>query len=147
MKKLFCLALFFFCSIILFAQSGKEAKVWQRVAALGKAVFDTKDSAVLLDLVDESLTYGHSGGNVEDKQTMIKNAVQSKTTYRNPSFENVSIHVDGKVAIVRQNFRATSVDDKGTGTPLDLSILQVWKKKGRNWKLMARQAVKIPAKK
>ena len=148
MKKLFCLTLFCFYATLSFAQSGsKESQVWQRVAALGKAVFETKDSTALSDLVDEHLTYGHSGGNVEDKATMIRNAVASKTTYKDASFENVSIYVDDKVSVVRQNFRATSVDEKGTGTPLDLSILQVWKKKGRKWRLMARQAVKIPPKK
>jgi hypothetical protein len=55
--------------------------------------------------------------------------------------------VDDKLAIVRQNFRATSVDAQGVGTPLDLGILQVWKKEHGKWKLMARQAVKIPPKK
>jgi len=147
MKKTVCLLLLCFYTAFSFAQSGQEQKVWQRVEALGKAVFDTKDSAALLDLVDESLTYGHSGGNIEDKATMIKNAVASKTTYRNPTFENISIHVDDKLAVVRQNFRAISVDAQGVGTPLDLGILQVWKKEHRKWKLVARQAVKIPAKK
>ena len=57
-----------------FAQS-KEEKVWARVEALTKAVFETKDSAALVDLVSEHVTYGHSNGNLEDKKTMVSKAV------------------------------------------------------------------------
>ena len=51
--------------------------------ALTKAVFETKDSAALLDLVSENVTYGHSSGNLEDKKTMVSKAVGSKTEYKN----------------------------------------------------------------
>jgi hypothetical protein len=146
MKKGLCFTICILMATLLFAQSATENKVWRRVQALGKAVFETKDSLALLDLTDEKLTYGHSGGNIEDKAEMIHKAVSSKTTYKNSSFENISLNIENKTAIVRQNFRAISVDEKGAETPLDLSILQVWKKKGGKWQLWARQSVKIPPK-
>ena len=127
-----------------FAQS-KEDKVWERVEALTKAVFETKDGNVLNDLVSENVSYGHSGGNVEDKKMMVSNAVASKTEYKNRNFERVSIQVNDKTAIVRHNFRAISIND-GKEAPLDLTILQVWRKEGGKWKLWARQAVRIPPK-
>ena len=127
-----------------FAQS-KEDKVWERVEALTKAVFETKDGNVLNDLVSENVSYGHSGGNVEDKKMMVSNAVVSKTEYKNRNFERVSIQVNDKTAIVRHNFRAISIND-GKEAPLDLTILQVWRKEGGKWKLWARQAVRIPPK-
>ena len=140
--------LFFFIFLssfsIAIAQS-KEEKVWQRVEALTKAVFETKDSVALDDLVSSKVSYGHSGGNVEDKKTMVHNAYTSKTEYKNKNFERVSIDVSDDAAIIRHTLRAISIDN-GKESPLDLMILQVWKKEKGKWRLWARQAVRIPPK-
>jgi hypothetical protein len=71
--------------------------------------------------------------------------VASKTEYKNRNFERVSIDVNDKTAIVRHNFRAISMEN-GKESPLDLAILQVWKKENGKWRLWARQAVRIPPK-
>jgi Zn-dependent M16 (insulinase) family peptidase len=140
-------ATFLFISFGAFAQSSKEAEVWNRVEALHNAIFETKDSMVMKDLVSDRVTYGHSGGNIENKPVMVHNASVSKNVYKNPAFERQSIDVDKKTAIARYTFRSISVDEKGTENPLDLGILQVWKKKNGKWLLWARQAVKIAPKK
>jgi hypothetical protein len=98
------------------------------------------------DLVSDRVTYGHSGGNIENKQVMVHNASVSKTVYKNSELERLSIDVDKKSAIVRHTFRAISVDEKGTEAPLNLGLLQVWKKEHGKWRLWARQAVKIAPK-
>ncbi|MGZ5190047.1 MAG: nuclear transport factor 2 family protein [Flavisolibacter sp.] len=126
------------------AQS-KEEKIWSRVNDLNKAVFETKDSLVLDDIVSAGVTYGHSGGNLEDKKTMISKAVASKTTYKNIEFERLSLDRHRKTAVLRHNFRATSMEN-GTESPLNLSIIQVWKKQSGKWILWARQAVRIQPK-
>ena len=128
------------------AQTQVQLKVWERCEALTKAIFESKDSVALMDLVSKNVTYGHSGGNVEDKPTMVHKAVTSKTTYKNRSFERISIDVQDNTAILRHNFRATSVDEAGKETPLDLGILQVWKKENGKWRIWGRQAVRIPPK-
>jgi hypothetical protein len=138
----------FFCLTLLvvlaaFSQSAEENKVWSRVEALTKAVFETKDSVALKGLVSSQVSYGHSGGNIEDKAMMVTAAATSATTYRKPELEKVSIDISGKTAIVRHNFRAGSVDAKGVETALNLAVIQVWKKERGDWKLWARQAVKI----
>src|SRR5215207_2082056 len=145
MKKLFSISLFFLISIAVFSQSSNDSQIWSRVEALTRAIFETKDSTALLDLVSTRVSYGHSGGNVEDKATMVQKAVSSKTSYKNIVFEKVSVDVDGNTAIVRHNFRAISIEN-GTETPLNLAILQVWKKQNRKWRIWARQAVKVPPK-
>ena len=141
MRKLIVVLVTFFITSVASAQSN-EAKVWERVDALHKAIFETKDSVALSDLVGSKVTYGHSGGNLEDKPTMIHNAVINQTTYRNPVTERVSITFINKTAIVRANFRATSIE-KGVESPLNLGILQVWTKENGKWRIQARQAVKI----
>jgi ketosteroid isomerase-like protein len=147
MKHIFLLScLVFVNSLSSIAQSASEEKVWSRVQALTKAVFEARDSIALKEMVSDHVTYGHSGGNIEDKATMVTMAATSTTTYRNVQFEKVAIDVNRRTAVVRHNLRAGSVDAAGVQTPLTLSILQVWKKEHGKWKLWARQAVKIPAK-
>ena len=143
MRKILVIFLFLVSSGSM-AQS-KEEKIWARVNDLTKAVFETKDSLALDDLVSSRVSYGHSGGNLEDKKTMISKAVASKTTYKNIEFERLSLDRDGKTAVLRHNFRATSVEN-GTESPLNLSIMQVWKKQSGKWRLWARQAVRIQPK-
>lgn len=134
----------FFVSVSINAQS-QEEKIWSRVNDLTKAIFETKDSVVLEDIVASGVTYGHSGGNLEDKRTMISKALASKTTYRNIEFEKLSLDRNGKTAVLRHNFRATTMEN-GTEGQLNLSILQVWKKQSGKWRLWARQAVRIQPK-
>ena len=133
-------------ALTAFPQSGAEQKVWARAEALTNAIFDKRDSLALLDLVSDKVTYGHSGGAIEDKPTMVHKAMVSKTTYRNQQFEKLSIQVQDKTAVLRHNFRAISIDENGKETQLDLGILQVWKKEGNKWRIWARQAVKIAPK-
>jgi hypothetical protein len=142
MKKLFVVLVAIFVTSFSFAQSKEKAKVWSRVDALQKAVFETKDAEAMKELVSETLTYGHSGGNVEDKATMVRNASTSKTVYQNSSIERVGIHIRKKTAYVRYIFRTTSVEN-GASSPLDLGLLQVWQKEHGKWVLEARQAVKV----
>ena len=142
MKNLLFASVFVLMSVVASAQSANLDQVWNRVEALTKAIFETKDSVALLDLVSSRVTYGHSGGNVEDKATMIQKAVANKTSYKNIVFEKVSADVEGNTAIVRHNFRATSIEN-GTEIPLNLAVLQVWKKENGKWRIWARQAVKV----
>ena len=144
-KVLFALLLFVSVSGAI-AQTQVQSKVWERAEALTKAIFEDKDSVALMDLVSKNVSYGHSGGNVEDKPTMVHKAVINKTTYKNRLFERISIDVQDNTAILRHNFRATQVDEAGKESALDLSILQVWKKENGKWRIWARQAVKIPPK-
>ncbi len=145
MKKLYVLWVSLFSVFFAFAQSNKEVEVWQRVELLNNTIFGTKDSMTLKDLVSEKVTYGHSGGNLEDKAAMVTKASLSPTTYNNAITGRGTIFFVNKTAVVRHTFRATSVD-KGIETPLNLGVLQVWAKESGKWRIVARQAVKINSK-
>lgn len=120
----------------------KNNVVWERALALNKAIFETKDSAAIQDLVAANVTYGHSGGNIEDKPVMIRGAVSNVEVYNNISVEKLSVGNAGNTVIVRYILRAEGVKN-GVTNPLNLSILQVWAKDKGKWVLFARQAVKI----
>ena len=106
MKQLFTFVVLCFVASIGFAQSKAEAKVWASVEALNNAVFGTKDSAVMKRLTSEKLSYGHSGGNIEDQRKMVTGASSSKTEYRNLTVEKLGVAVEGKTAIARYILRA-----------------------------------------
>ena len=146
MKQFFTFVVLCLVTSIGFAQSKAEAKVWANVEALNNAVFGSKDSVVMKRLTSEKLSYGHSGGNIEDKQKMVTGASSSKTEYRNLKVEKLGVAVEGKTAIARYILRAGSVE-KGVESPLNIGILTVWVKTGGDWKLLARQAVKVAEKK
>ena len=119
----------------------KQQEVWNKVIDLHNAVFGSKNADVIGSLVGEGLNYVHSGGNMEDRATMIKNASKSTTVYENVTNQLVSIKMIGNVAILRVILKATSLE-KGGSSALNLGILQVWNKVGGKWKLIERQAVK-----
>ena len=128
MKKVFLFFAFVFVYAGAFAQNAAESAVWSRVEALTNAIFGKKDSVALTDLVSSKVTYGHSTGLVEDKPLMIRNAVGNTGSYRNVEIERGTISIDGNTAVLRHNLRGTNVDAAGAESPLNLAILQVWKK-------------------
>lgn len=122
-----------------------EQAIWNNLIELHNAVFGNKDSIVIGKLVGSKLEYGHSTGTLEDRLTMIHNAGVNATKYEQVTNKLISIQTIGKVGILRLDLQGTSTD-KGVTTPLHLGIIQVWKREGDNWKLIERQAVKLPVK-
>jgi hypothetical protein len=125
-----------------YSQAGNDAQVWARVDALNKAVFETKDSAAIQDLVADSLTYGHSTGVIENKPVMLHNAVHSAEVYSNLSTERLAAVKAGDGVIVRYILRGDVVKN-ADAYPLNIGVMQVWAKNNGKWRLFARQAVKV----
>ena len=142
MKKLLPFLLFSLMSSFVFSQANED-QVWAKVEALNKAVFETKDSVAMKALVSDKVTYGHSAGNLEDKRLMVTNAATAKIVYKNLTMEKVSSTPVNESVVVRYILRATSVDERGTESPLNISILQVWSKERGDSKLFARQAIRV----
>jgi len=103
MKKIFAVLLSCFFATCAFSQSASESEIWARVEALNKAVFQTKDSAAITELLADGVTYGHSTGLVEDKPTMIRNAVSNEEVYTNLTSERLNTVSAGNTVVVRYN--------------------------------------------
>jgi hypothetical protein len=145
MKKIALVLLISFSALSVFSQTGKEAELWAKVEALNKAIFETKDSAVIQNLLADNVTYGHSTGLVENKPVMLHAAVSSQDVYKNLSLERLGTTYAGETAVVRYILRA-DVLKEGNTSPLNIGIMQVWGKDKGEWKLYARQAVKVAPK-
>jgi Domain of unknown function (DUF4440) len=125
-----------------FAQT-KEEKVLMQVTQLNNAIFGVKDSIALERLLANKVSYGHSSGKIENRQEMIHGAVSNTGSYTNFVMEGATVYFEKNTAIVRHVLNATSIDKDGKQSPLHIGILQVWVKQKKQWKLTARQAVKL----
>src|SRR5215213_8278571 len=143
MKKLFVLFLLIVAAGAN-AQSKKEKQVIERTYLLSHTVFGTKDSLTLEDLFAKKASYGHSGGKVETREEAVRNISKNKSVYTDTSINNVTVIFDeDDVAIVRYLFKANEKKPDGTVTPLNFTMMLVWVKEKKKWRLMGRQAVKL----
>lgn len=127
--------------VTVMAQSKDEAAVAAAVETLRKAMVDG-DKASLEKIAAAELSYGHSSGKLEDKAAFVEAIASGKSDFVTIDLTEQTITVSGDVAIVRHKLAATTNDGGKPGT-VNLAILTVWKKQGKEWKLLARQAVKI----
>jgi hypothetical protein len=123
------------------AESGDEAAVKQDVETLRKALL-TADKAKLEQLTSNELSYGHSGGRVENKAEFINGVMTRKAVVKSIDFPELSVAVVGDAAIARHIYTSDSETD-GKPNSVKIGALQVWQKQGGNWKLLARQGYKL----
>lgn len=124
------------------AQDKDIKEVAAAVESLRKAMIDP-DKATLDKLAADELTYGHSSGQLQDKSGFIETLVSGKSDFVSIDLTGQSIKIVDHTAIVRHQLSAAT-NDGGKPGHVSLSILLVWVKQHGEWKLLARQAVKVP---
>jgi ketosteroid isomerase-like protein len=125
------------------ADAGNEAAVNAAVEALTKAMLQA-DRATLERLVADQLSYGHSSGLVESKAQFVDVVASRKTVYKSITLSEPSTVMAGDNAIVRHIFSNTT-ETAGKTSTISVGIMQVWLKQAGTWKLLARQAFRLPA--
>jgi ketosteroid isomerase-like protein len=125
------------------AQGSDAAAVAAAVDALTKAML-AGDRAGLMAVTHERLSYGHSAGRIENRQQFIDPLVNKTSVFRSITVSDQTIDVVGDDAIVRHVLRGES-ESGGRVNPVNIGILQVWKKQPDGWKLLARQAFTRPS--
>ena len=141
MKHIYLFALVSFFSIATMAQSKDQKAVGDAVEKLRKAMVDG-DRAALESIAADSLSYGHSGGKIENKREFVENIASGKSDFVSIELTEQTISVAGNNAIVRHTLTAAT-NDGGKPGNVKLKILLVWVKEKGQWKLLARQAVKL----
>jgi len=145
-KKFFLIA----ASAVMFsgcamAPAGGGASAEPAVAAAAErlrlAMIDPTPAA-LGALVADDLSYGHSSGKVDTKASFIGDLVAGKSDFVSIAITDQTIKVAGDVAIVRHTL-AADTNDSGKPGKVALKILGIWQKQGGEWKMLARQAVRI----
>jgi ketosteroid isomerase-like protein len=123
------------------AQSSDEKAVAAAVETLRKAILDG-DKTTLEKISADKLTYGHSSGQIENKEEFVAALATGKADFKRIDISDQKILITGNTAIVRHVLKGEVVLS-GNTTPLNLSVMLVWQKQGKDWKLLARQAIKI----
>ncbi len=143
MKKVITLIVVVFMSVSnLSAQSKSEKQVEQAVETMRLAMI-SGDRNVLNNLASDQLTYGHSSGRIESKTDFVETLATKKSDFKSITLSNQSINVQGKTAVVRHVLDGDTFDGGKPGK-VHLGIVLVFAKDGSNWKLLARQAYKLP---
>lgn len=99
------------------------------------------DTDLLLQLLAEELSYGHSDGHVEGKNEFITKIGNGTYSFLTMELSKQTIIETGNIAIVRHELDAKT-NDEGKPGEAHLYVLLVWSKESDKWKLVARQAVK-----
>jgi hypothetical protein len=80
----------------------------------------------------------------KSKSQFVDVIASKKTIYKAITLSEPSTVIAGDNAIVRHIFSNTS-ETNGKTASISVGILQVWQKRDSGWRLLARQAFRLPA--
>jgi len=123
------------------AQQNDDPTMTNAVEAFRKALIDPTQ-ANLDKLTMNELTYGHSSGMIQDKAAFEQALLSGASDFVSIDLSQQTVQVVGNTAWVRHLFSAVT-NDGGKPGEAHLSVLMVWMKQKGQWKLLARQAVKV----
>lgn len=123
------------------AQSRKMFALKESIRQLHNAML-SGNGEMLNELTFDALTYGHSGGKIEGKDSLIHHLVTGETDFISMETGDPTILISQRKAWVRLNMKA-EITDKGNRMSVDLKVLYVWIRENGKWKLFVRQAVKM----
>ena len=138
------LVLCFVSTTILLAQTADEKAVAAAVEKFRQAMV-ASDKATLEKMSTDQLSYGHSNGLVENRSAFLEQFVTGQTDFVTITLSDQTIKIVGDAAIVRHRLVADNNNNNVPGKT-DIIILMVWQKQKGVWKLLARQAAKLPPK-
>jgi len=101
------------------------------------------DTATLDEILHGGLTYMHSTGGADTKQSYLDGVGSGAFDYRQVDAEDRTIKLHGDIAFVFYHMKA-DVIIRGNPRFLDNRVLAVYVKEGGAWKLIAVQSGAIP---
>ena len=147
MIKKLIFAMSFLVAITVFGQKKNDIQSVTNAAEKLRLAMISGDKSLLEFLILPELTYGHSGGHIDDAKEFVEKLVSKKSDFLTIDITNQNVQIVGNTAIVRHHFYATTADLGKAPGDVTLDILLVWVKAKKDWKLLARQAVKAEKKK
>lgn len=142
MKKIAVFILLLSAHFVVKAQTTDEKNVLAAVEKMRLAMISGERKA-LENIAANDLSYGHSSGKLEDKATFVETIASGKSDFVEITLSNQTVKVTGNTALVRHQLDAKT-NDGGKPGEVHLGILLVWQKQGKTWKLLGRQAYKLP---
>jgi ketosteroid isomerase-like protein len=102
----------------------------------------SNDYEALEDLLADDLTYVHSNGNLDTKDTYIGALRSGATRYLSMVMSGLSVRTDGNTAVVAGSFEARVQTGNGEVNPKPRVLIVYVKRDGR-WQMLAWQSTNI----
>lgn len=147
MIKKIILAMVFLMAVTISAQKTNDKDAVTAASEKLRLAMISGEKPELEALILPELTYGHSGGHIDDATEFVEKLVSKKSDFVTIDITNQKVDVVGNTAIVRHHLYATTADAGKAPGDVTLDIILVWTKVKKDWKLLARQAVKSEKKK
>ncbi|WP_293310815.1 nuclear transport factor 2 family protein [Pedobacter sp. UBA5917] len=138
-KKLLIFSCLLISTHFCFAQ---QAELEDAVNRLTKLMV-TPDSLALDKIVLNNLSYGHSSGKIQTKKEFLHSLLSGESDFVDINLTDQTVVIQNKTALVRHTLNAKT-NDKNVPGNVKLYILLIWSKEKTDWKLLGRQAVKVP---
>lgn len=147
MKKIILSLLLITSCVFAKAQetTGAGSKEENEVAAVVeklRAAMISGNKADLESVVSADLTYGHSGGKIQNKAAFVDDITSKRSDFKTIELTKQSITIQNNVAIVRHVLIADT-NDGGKPAHINLGIVLVLKKEKKDWKIIARRAFHV----
>ena len=126
----------------VYSQTKEEKAVLAAIETFKKGIIDA-DKELLGSIAAEELVYGHSNGKVQNKAEFIDEIVNSQPDYSSIDMADQTIRISCKTAIVRHIYSAETTNNGAPGH-VKIGNMLIWQKQKGKWKLLARQAYKLP---
>ncbi len=139
MKKLL---LFVFLLSGAYAFSQKKPDVKVAIENLHKLMLEPSETG-LEAISHPLLSYGHSSGKVETQKEFIDALVSGASDFTSLNFSEIEIKQTKNTAVVRHILDGETQDKGKQPGKVKIKVLLVWVLEKGQWKLIARQAVKI----
>ncbi len=118
--------------------AGPEDSVKQAEREWAKAIV-AKDISTLDRVLADDLTYTHSNGKRDTKQSYIGNLKSGAQKYvKAEHVGDMNVRLYGNTAVLTTQLLTA------TDTEFTLSLLHVYVKKGNQWQLVAHQSARLP---
>lgn len=142
---------FFLISISINAQENKAISELNRKPELQKNIqlldfYMKSNDSKILELLSNDVSFGHSNGWIQNFDDFKKDFESRKVSYKSIEQTDFSEYKrNGKTVSIRRKVKVSGVY-KIYDFEMTLSLLEIWVKNGKSWKLWSRQAVELKEK-
>jgi hypothetical protein len=121
---------------------GQDTTGLKKATVLLNEALLKKDSSVLMQLLDNNISYGHSNGWIQGKSEVVQDFSSGKISYSKMEVSDEKLQIQ-KQAVAIRNITNVEGIVSGNTFKMSLQVLQVWKRIKGKWVLIASQSVKL----
>jgi hypothetical protein len=100
----------FIMTITVSAQKISDKEAVNAAAEKLRLAMISGEKSELESLILPELTYGHSGGHIDDAKEFVEKLVSKKSDFLTIDITNQTVNIVGNTATVRHHFYATTAD-------------------------------------